>query len=211
MVGAINFLNDALRICDSRSDCKGCPCTSICRGMSLRHFPRENVAGLVHSVTVAAKELDDQLAKTVCITRYNREYKYHPAEGGCILAGEIPQASVSIPSRDVDSFLEGKCREILAAFGMSTEDIVEQDAFRTKWKKGKDVVVLQKLAGKVAPVSDFKDCGETPDGEYRERYHAFLSCYEDYQSYDERADRFQAFRYIPESIEGMHTVPLIYS
>ena len=215
MIGAINFLNDCVKVCESRrEDCDACPCLPVCQTKnSLRYLSREDLRKMVSAVTNAAKEVDTEYERTLHVTLYTRETRWDPAEGGIWLSGELPRESVEVPAREIDAFLERKCKELLTRFEMTDADIEFRNSWETRWRKGKDVVFLLRTRGRRLPVANFVDCGKTPDGEYREDYNAYLAYHEDYDPEDENFayEFYDEFMYVPESVEGMHTKPLIYS
>ena len=87
MTGAISFLQDALKVCDSRKVCDGCPCEPLCkRKESLSVLPKDSLATLVGGVSAAARAISSESddAKTVLVTRYNEESGWdgEPGKGG---------------------------------------------------------------------------------------------------------------------------------
>ena len=87
MTGAINFLQDAIKVCDSRRDCDGCPCVPLCKHKeSLAILPNESLATLVGNVSAAARAVSDvpQSGKALFVTRYNEEQGWdgEPGNGG---------------------------------------------------------------------------------------------------------------------------------
>lgn len=211
MTGAINFLQDALKVCDSRKVCDGCPCEPLCkRKESLSVLPKDSLATLVGGVSAAARAISSELddAKTVLVTRYNEESGWdgEPGKGGKQTLGVVAkeEESVRILAREVDAFLSKKCEELLERYHLTEEDRVPCDPFDEVWDDGRYLVRIRRTKGTVYPVSDWIPGAFSEDGRPHEKYHAELSvCLRRVSGgwLDE------IIKYIPESIFGIHAEP----
>lgn len=207
MTGAINFLQDAIKVCDSRRDCDGCPCVPLCKHKeSLAVLPKESLATLVGNVSAAARAVSDvpQSGKALFVTRYNEEQGCdgEPGNGGRQTRGVVAkkEESVRIPAREVDAYLTKKCEELLERFHLTDADRVPGDPYDEVWDDGLYRVRIRRTKGTTYPVSDWIPGVFSTDGIPHEKFHTELAV-------SLRCDGGwldEIIKYVPESLFGIH-------
>lgn len=207
MVGAISFLQDAIKICDSRAECEGCPCELLCRqkkGVAV--LPTDTLSMLVGNVRTVAAGVSEKLnpAKAVYVTRYNVETSWEgdPGNGGeqSYVFVAQKEESVRIPAREVDAFLTCKCDEFLKRYCLTEKDRVPCEPFEEMWDDGLYRVCIRRTKGAVYPVSDRTPGSCTWSGLPHENYHASLTVSMKLQN----GYYWKIIEYIPESERAIH-------